>query len=255
MRIWLIALFAALPLGTLVAGEIEHAGHHAQTERNTSVSLSAEGPVQAGQPISLAIRIKGAGPLEFETFQEQRLHLILISSNMVYFRHLHPQYRGEGLFALNTTLPFGGAYRLFLDYRPKGYGEQIKELSLLLSGSRPKATLPDPSVSTAKLGDITVNINSAKIAAGQPARLSFEVTQNGQPLTTFEPYLGERGHLVIIRRSLEGDVSDYQHAHALESTGPLDFATNLPTPGLYKLWLQFKAGGKLNTAEFWIKAE
>ncbi len=69
-----------------------------------------------------------------------------------------------------------------------------------------------------------------------------------------QPYLGEKGHLVIIKNSQKLTKSDYIHAHALKNspTGEIDFATSFPQPGKYKLWLQFNRNGKINTADFWV---
>ena len=249
MKTWLLPVLLLMPLGLASAASPEH--HPASA--STNVSLSAEGPVNPGQPFSLNILIKAAEPLEFELLHEQQLHLIAVSSNLVYFKHLHPEYKGAGRFKLKTSLPFGGAYRLFLDYRPSGYPEQVKELSLSLPGSRPKAGLPDAGRTTQDLNGLTVNLKPAAYRAGALAVLEFDLTEAGQAVNDLEPYLGERGHLVIVRRGPEPASGDYLHTHAAPAA--LSFQTTFPTPGLYKLWLEFKRSGVVRVADFWVAVE
>ena len=57
-----------------------------------------------------------------------------------------------------------------------------------------------------------------------------------------QPYLGARGHLVVLR---EGDLA-YIHAHAEEDE--LAFDVPFPSEGRYRLYLQFKVGGAVETA-------
>ena len=60
-----------------------------------------------------------------------------------------------------------------------------------------------------------------------------------------EPYLGADGHLVALR---EGDLA-FLHAHPEESDEPgvIRFEASLPSPGRYRLFLQFKHRGEVRT--------
>ncbi len=251
MKAWLTALVLLLPLAAFSADE--HPGRAAAPA--TRVSLIAQDQISPGREFSLSIDIRSADarPLDFEVLHEQRLHLVAVSSNLTCFKHLHPEYLGGGRFQLKTSLPFGGAYRLFLSYKPAGYPEQLKELSLILPGNRPRASLPDPEAATRQLGELSVRLKNQVFQAGAPSQLNFELSQAGQPVDDLEPYLGTSGHLVIIRRSPEPSVSDYQHVHP--AAGPLSFATTFPEAGLYKLWLEFKRGGQVQAADFWLRVE
>ncbi|MFN7661908.1 MAG: hypothetical protein ACK5P3_27990, partial [Dolichospermum sp.] len=70
-------------------------------------------------------------------------------------------------------------------------------------------------------------------------------------------YLGEKGHLVIIKSSSPLTKSDYIHAHALKNSpdGKIEFETKFPKSGTYKMWLQFNRNGNIKTADFWVKVE
>jgi hypothetical protein len=74
--------------------------------------------------------------------------------------------------------------------------------------------------------------------------LDFAVTRNGEPVAT-QDYLGAKGHLVALR---DGDLA-FLHVHPDENS--LRFEAHFPTPGRYRLFLQFKTSdGRLHTAAF-----
>jgi hypothetical protein len=94
--------------------------------------------------------------------------------------------------------------------------------------------------------DVTL---SGDLQAGATSRLTATITRNGKPVTGIEPYLGAAGHLVALR---EGDLG-YLHVHAEE--GQLEFGAEVPTPGRYLLYLDFKVDGRVHTAEFVLEAK
>ena len=65
-----------------------------------------------------------------------------------------------------------------------------------------------------------------------------------------EPYLGERGHLVALRK---GDAA-YLHVHPLDegAAGEIPFRITFPTAGRYRLFLQFKSEGSVHTVPFTV---
>lgn len=108
------------------------------------------------------------------------------------------------------------------------------------------------------MGTAQINLISSPdhIKASEEVTLTFDLkdTVTNQPLTDLQPYLGEKGHLVIIKKSTPLTASDYIHAHALadDLAGKVTFVTKFPTSGEYKLWGQFNRNGKIVTADFGI---
>ena len=88
-----------------------------------------------------------------------------------------------------------------------------------------------------------VALTSGAGKAGREADLDFEVTRGGKPVNV-EPYLGARGHLVALR---EGDLA-FLHVHP--DRDRLRFMAEFPSAGRYRLFLQFKTGGRVHTAAF-----
>jgi hypothetical protein len=221
----------------------------------TTAQLTA-GKVQAGAPAKLIINIKNENgqPIEqFETFQTKLMHLIVVSDDLQTFSHIHPVYKQQGRFEVEAAFPQGGNYTLVSDYKPAGQAEQVSLMSVKVAGN-PVVT-PQANFAKAKtIGDTKMQLIADDLKAGQEAMLVFKIQQaNGQPVTDLQPYLGERGHLVIIRNSAPLQRADYIHAHAAHGGGgEVHFMATFPKPGKYKLWGQFNRGGKIVTADFWV---
>jgi hypothetical protein len=77
----------------------------------------------------------------------------------------------------------------------------------------------------------------------------FTVFEDGRQAKDIEPYLGARGHLVVLR---EGDLA-FLHVHpesgATEGSD-IRFRIEYPSQGRYRLFLQFKLDGQVHTAGF-----
>jgi hypothetical protein len=82
--------------------------------------------------------------------------------------------------------------------------------------------------------------------AGDESMLGFEVFLNDRVIADLPEYLGARGHLVALR---DGDLA-YLHVHADEER--LSFEAEFPTPGAYRLFLQFRHDGEVRTAAFTV---
>ena len=80
------------------------------------------------------------------------------------------------------------------------------------------------------------------------------MSRGGTPVTDLQPYLAAYGHLVALR---QGDLA-YLHVHpdgapgdGRTEPGPaIVFHTTAPSDGTYRLFLDFKHGGVVRTAEF-----
>ena len=118
-------------------------------------------------------------------------------------------------------------------------------------------------------------LDAKTLQAHKPKLLRFRVTaKNGEPVTDLQPYMGMAGHLVILRR----DLSVFGHVHPagsvpmaalllLQKSGALGsdsmagmhpetvpaeitFPYGFPQAGEYRLFLQVKRAGQVETAVF-----
>lgn len=234
---------------------------HGEKKALTQAKLKVPSNITPNKSIPILIDVQdldGKLIAKFDTFQEKLMHLIIVSDDLQVFSHLHPTYKENGQFAVEAIFPQAGGYTFFSDYKPAGQTEQISVLKAQVTGN----SIPAPEIDIKRsktFNDTEVNLalSEPTVKAGKEVTLIFKLqdASNNQPLTDLQPYLGEKGHLVILRQSTL-TAEDYIHAHALKNTpaGQVHFMASFPQPGKYKLWGQFNRNGKIVTADFWINA-
>ena len=194
--------------------------------------LPAREALVAGRSQPYVFRILGPDGTvvrDFDVEHERRLHLIVAArSPNTQFLHLHPRQRADGAWTTPLRLPVNGSYRVFADFTTGG---ARRTLGVDLAGYDG----PDLAAEPRSHYDVSV--------AQRGERFEFTVRDGGSPVRV-ERYLGAGGHLVVLR---EGDLA-YIHAHAEEDE--LAFDVPFPGPGRYRLYLQFKVGGAVQTAQF-----
>jgi hypothetical protein len=203
--------------------------------------------LERGRPSELSFSIVGSDgrPVrEFEIEHEKRMHVIVVRRDGHGFQHVHPVLGEDGVWRVPLTLPDAGAYRVFADFK---HDEEAQTLAadLAVGGDAEYRPLPAPAT-VADAGDgYRVRLDAGAVRAGHEAKLRFSVSRGGGTIRT-EPYLGAGGHLVALR---EGDLA-YLHVHPEEGGEAVSFMTEFPSEGRYRLYLQFKHGGRVHTAAF-----
>ncbi|KDN20228.1 hypothetical protein [Amycolatopsis rifamycinica] len=187
----------------------------------------------------------------YDVEHEKKLHLIVVRRDTAGFRHVHPELAPDGTWSVPLTLPAAGSYRAFADFAPTGAKPMTLGVDLSVAGNYQPATYP-PS-RTAQVDGYTVQL-TGDLTAGKTSPLTLSVSRGGVPVTDLQPYLGAYGHLVALR---EGDLA-YLHVHphgepgdGKTPAGPqVKFAAEVPSAGTYRLFLDFKHGDVVRTAEF-----
>lgn len=236
------AAFAAgsvLPVGersvadAAAHGERDAAPAGLAVEQDGYRLVQERGTLAAGRAQQYVFRIFGPGGevvRDYDVEHERPLHLILVSRPLGHFLHVHPRLRSDGAWAVSLRLPQSGSYRAFADFTTGG-ARRTLGIDLQGSGQIAAATAPSPyDVRLDRHGD----------------ELEFTLTRGGRPVRT-QPYLGARGHLVVLR---EGDLA-YVHAHADERR--LAFGVPFPGSGSYRLYLQVKVAGKVETVSLGVR--
>ncbi len=259
----LVAIFAlavlagrALDPATDAAGAADHAapsggGAHGATATATATAterlrLVTQSPttLSPGRPGRLTFRIvdaHGKTLREFETEQARRMHVIVVRRDLRRFQHLHPTQAADGGWSTPLTLPDAGVYHAFADFQTGGERTTLG-VDLFAGGAFEPLELP-PAGTTARVGGYEVTLRAR--GAGDHPELHFAVSRDGAPVADLQPYLGARGHLVMLRA---GDLA-YEHVHPL-GAGDLAFATEAAAPGRYRLFLQFRHENTVHTAAF-----
>jgi hypothetical protein len=213
------------------------------SQRGYTLQLSAATAMAGRSPLSFSVVGPDGRPVTaYEVTHEKQLHLIVVQRDLSGYAHLHPTMDAAGTWTSPVDLR-PGSYRVFADFQPAGESESLTLGSdLTVAGSARPATLPEPARESV-VDDYTVTIDGT-LTAGAMSRLSFDVSRAGRPVADLQPYLGAAGHLVALRA---GDLA-YLHVHP--AGNGLSFDIEVPSPGTYRLYLDFKHGGVVRTAEF-----
>ena len=206
---------------------------------------------------------------EFNIVHDKPFHLFVVSQDLTYFAHIHPQQQADGGFTIETMVPKAGSYIIYCDIFPVGGMPQVAHLNLITAGFdgdlfSSQAQLEPDKILTKTLDGVRfeLTLNPPEPIGGRPATLKYHLTdeKTGGPVTDLQPYLGAWGHTLI----LSEDVSDYIHSHPTEMIpdgvdrtrifgGPdASFDAFFPRPGRYRVWSQFQRQGKLITVVFTI---
>ena len=208
----------------------------------------------AAVPVSFAILGQHGRPVTaYDVEHEKKLHLIAVRRDFTGFQHVHPEMAPDGTWTTALDLT-AGQWRLFADFKATGAEAITLGNDLAVRGSYEPAP-PVADSHTTSVDGYTVTLDG-DLAAGSEAKLTLTVTRYGEPVTDLEPYLGAYGHLVTLR---SGDLA-YLHVHpegtpgdGVTKPGPgVVFYTEVPSPGRYHLYLNFKHEGVVRTAAFTV---
>jgi Heavy metal binding domain len=238
--------------------------------------------VKPGQNTSLRFRIShpgtGARITKFETVHEKQFHLFLISQDMEYFQHVHPEEQPDGTWRIDATFPKPGYYKVLSDFMPSGGSAQFIARPLVTAGytgdlaADSARLVPDTNLTKVD-GDLTATLSYDPnvCVAGLYCHLNFVLTDThtGRPVTDLQTYLGAFGHTLMMSE----DMVDYVHSHPLDilaqpddDGGPpvflippgsdleklrggpnVTFEGLMPRPGRYRAWTQFRRNDKIHT--------
>ncbi|TMV47410.1 hypothetical protein FE783_22715 [Paenibacillus mesophilus] len=236
--------------------EVSAVSHTILTDEVTA-EWTLDGSQVSGSGVEKRIRLEikkkdGARIDEFDVSHEKLLHLIVISKDLSYFNHIHPEYKGNGMFEIANRFPAGGEYRLIADFKPTRGSSMTKMAWVRVEGA---SAAPAPVIPDAKLDNVfegnRVKLSIDQLEANKELTLKFSIADSatGQPVADLEPYLGSIGHVVILTE----DGERYVHVHALDGqgTGPdAIFETTFPKSGIYKIWGQFQREGRVFTSSY-----
>ncbi|CAA9254852.1 MAG: FIG00995371: possibly secreted protein [uncultured Blastococcus sp.] len=214
-------------------------------------------PAGPASPVSFRILGPDGTPVTaYDESHDEDLHLIAVRRDLSGFQHVHPALGADGTWTTPLTLT-PGTWRLFADFVPAADGEnRTLGADLAVAGNHRPVPLPAPSRTT-EVDGYTVTLDG-DLVAGAESQLTLSVSRDGRPVTDLQPYLAAYGHLVVLR---EGDLG-YLHVHptgepgdGVTQPGPdIAFSATTPSPGTYRLFLDFRHGNAVRTAEFTVEA-
>jgi hypothetical protein len=92
---------------------------------------------------------------------------------------------------------------------------------------------------------LRLEVDRRRLAAGRPERLAFRIVgDGGRSVRDFDVEHDRRMHLIVVRRDLTG----FQHLHPdMAPDGTWSTSLELPEPGSYRVFADFKSGGASHT--------
>ena len=235
----------------------DHGGEGVPSSELSGLSVAADGfrlvsdvvDIAPSEPSAFTFRIEtndGSPVTDFDILHERRMHLIVLSRDLIDYFHLHPTIDANGLWQVEFPPLQPGSYRVYADFQPTGVDRLTLGTDVQVPGSVPARALP-PVSPTAEADGYQVTLSGVP-AVGSSA-IEFDVGRSGEAVAT-DPYLGAAGHLVVIRT---GDLG-YLHVHPTDGNDDtVRFGAEFPTPGTYRLFFDFAHDESVRTAKFTIE--
>lgn len=207
-----------------------------------------------GAPLEMHFRVEdpkdGSTVRKFEIVHEKLFHLFIISEDLQYFAHEHPQFEADGGFRFKTTLPKAGPYRILNDFYPTGGVPQMHVSTMYAAGKAEPVKPLKADVAPKRATNIEVELvtEPPEPLAGFKTLLFCKLkSTDGSPLQ-LEQYLGAWGHMLVASE----DLIDLVHTHPfLADGGPqVQFNMIFPREGIHRVWVQFQSKGQVNTIAF-----
>src|SRR5271170_7713937 len=187
---------------------------------------------------------KSALPVRnFEIVHERLYHIFVVSQDLTFFLHTHPERNGNQDFQLDVRFPKPGMYRVLSDFYPSGGTPQLITNTVLVPGHgfslRTAHIGPDLSPRRTENSKVELEELPNGAHAGEKSTLVFRVT----PDQGIEPYLGTMAHML----AASSDLIDMMHDHPFQTVDrgahtlkELTFNLIFPREGVYRVWVQFQ---------------
>ena len=200
--------------------------------------------VGAGNEATLTLRVfdpAGRQVRSFETVHEKLIHLFVVSQDLEFFAHVHPEIREDGSFVITMRLPKPGMYRLLADFYPTESVPQLAVETLYITGSaRSPHLIPSLVPGPGQNLTASIRLEPDPVLTGLMSRIIYSL----DPGEGLEQYLGAWGHMLIASE----DLIDLIHLHPFLATGStIQYNAIFPRAGNYKIWSQFQRSGVVNT--------
>ncbi|MEV6235569.1 hypothetical protein [Lentzea sp. NPDC051838] len=223
-------------------------------------------PADRGTAVPVAFRILGGDGMPVTRFidnQTKQLHFFVVRDDMHVFRHVHPVLDGD-TWRTSVDLPDGGAYRMFAEFIPLDTKDPLHPVVLgvpfSLAGDTDLVPVPAPDASSRTESGYTVTRvdEPAALPLMSERKLRFAIrAPDGSPVEALEPHLGANGHMTGFHTMLLSAT----HLHPVEPlgapliNGELTFRAVFAERGEYRLFLEFRHGGRLHTAALTVAVE
>lgn len=232
-----------------------HDFHTPQIKNDDRMVFEAGQPVYANKNVKLTFKTVDAlqKEIQLEPQHGKKMHLIIVSDDLSFFEHIHPEYR-NGKFEANYSFPFGGKFLLFTEFRPIGKPHRTEMTALRVEGpARPAQVYNSVKTISDVSGYKVALIAEEKIYVGDEISIPVSITHNKLSLNAedLDDYLEAKVHAIMINTQNK----IFSHLHASTSHDNILLHAWFKKPGFYRSWIQFSVNGRLITSDFVLKVE
>jgi hypothetical protein len=290
----LVVMLAAtvLSVGILYAGGQWWGSEAASYNRKVYKPLDLQATVNESHLLTL--RLADPGWLSFRKLDDLEpdhghlMHLYAIREpDLDVVFHLHPEQVHAGAFELPLPPMPPGRYKLFADIvHQGGLGETpVTEMDIPNNAGTPLSgdnaggpVTAGPSISPLPDGNRMRWVTAGPVRTGEFQRFVFRIEDPaGKPISDLEPYMGMAGHAAFVSQ----DFTTFAHLHPVGSSsmpalmlaasanpaesmtamhamppGPdVSFPYAFPKPGNYRIFVQMKRAGQVQTGAFTVPVQ
>lgn len=222
-----------------------------------NVTVPPDGPtliplttrLDPGRPGEYDFRIDGAGTLTAPP------RMTVARADATGLAHPVPVAHAGGTWRASLTPSAGGVHRVVVEIAPVGEPPRVLTADLDVPG--PFEPVPLTPSRVAEVDGYQIRLDG-DLLPGAVTQVFATVGRDGVPVTDLEPLDGAFGRLEALRA---GDLAPARVHPAATTPAPTDragpgmaFRTEVPAPGTYRLFLDFRHGGVLRTAVFTVTA-
>ena len=261
-----------MAMGESDMADMPMAGARSTAEAGVRGELVAPPTIAPNAPARLVYRFvderSGAPLTDIVVSHEAQMHLIAVSRDLREFQHVHPTFTERpGELAVDVTFPRPGLYQLYGEFT-RADGTDVVQQDLLVVGApanvgpalvEDRAPKQASGVQVALSGAATAAVGQESSVRAEPHRRGYgPAGQRPAALPGRARARGDpaRGRPVVRAHARRAGRRAASHGDGAAEYGPeIAFHHTFDTPGLYKLWAQFRThGGQIATADFVVRA-
>ncbi len=183
-----------------------------------------------------------------------RMYVTAVSRDLAHLVEAAVRPGPDGVMLPEMIFPAAGQYVVFVDFQTQaGQAESVPAQLTVGADNTPTAAAALEVSTVQKVADVQIELKSREaLQAGRAAMLQFEVTDAaGQSLTAEVAQLtGSVGHPVIVDEKLTTLLRP-----EFKDLNSLQFITEFPRPGKYKVWYTFQYLRQMHQAAFVIEVK
>lgn len=235
--------------------KLEHSDEAAAVSGTYFMKFSSDpGVIQPNKEVTLSVTPKkkdaDAEQVALDIEHEKKIHFIIVSDDLSWFEHIHPEYNVDGSYNVKTTFPAPGKYKAFADYKPTGGSHVVDKIDIDVAGTPPPAKKFIETKLSGASNKYSFELipEGGKLVSGSLLHIKGILKKDGKEIdaNTLDNYLGAKGHFVLISLNEK----EYLHVHPGVEGGRFDLHTTIEKPGTYRGWIQFNGDNEIQTIDF-----